>query len=140
MVNDGDTVRIHYTGKMEDGTVFDSSLEREPLEFTLGEGTIIPGFEEAVMGMQVGQSKTVTISPEKAYGPHLDEMVLVIEREQLPPELNPTVGQRLQMQQQDGRAVIVLVTDVSETTMTVDANHPLAGKDLTFEIELVEIK
>jgi len=140
MANDGDTVRVHYTGKLEDSTVFDSSLEREPLEFTLGEGTIIPGFEEAVRGMHVGQSKTVTISPEEAYGPHLDEMVLVIEREQLPPELNPAVGQQLQMQQQDGRVVIVLVTDVSEATITVDANHPLAGKDLTFEIELVEIK
>ncbi len=140
MAKDGDTVRVHYTGKLEDGTVFDSSLEREPLEFTLGEGPIIPGFEEAVRGMHVGQSKTVTISPEEAYGPYLDEMVLVIEREQLPPELNPAVGQRLQMQQQDGRKVIILITDVSEATITVDANHPLAGKDLTFEIELVEIK
>ena len=140
MANDGDTVRVHYTGKLEDNTEFDSSLEREPLEFTLGEGTILPGFEEAVRGMHVGQSKTVTISPEEAYGPYLDEMVLVVEREQLPPELNPAVGQQLQMQQQDGRAVNVLVTDVSEATITVDANHPLAGKDLTFEIELVEIK
>ncbi len=139
MANDGDTVSVHYTGKLEDSTVFDSSLEREPLEFTLGEGTIIPGFEEAVRGMHVGQSKTVTISPEEAYGPYLDKMVLVIEREQLPPGLNPVVGQQLQ-QQQDGRVVTVLVTDVSEATITVDANHPLAGKDLTFEIELVEIK
>ena len=138
--SDGDTVRIHYTGTLEDSTVFDSSLERDPLEVTLGEGMLIPGFEEAVRGMHVGQSKTVTISPEEAYGPHLDEMVLVIEREQLPPELNPVVGQQLQMPQQDGRVIIALVTDVSETTITVDANHPLAGKDLTFEIELVEIK
>jgi len=140
MANDGDTVKVHYTGKLEDGTVFDSSLEREPLEFTLGEGKIVPGFEEAVRGMHAGQSKTVTISPKEAYGPHLDERVLVIERKQLPPELNPAVGQQLQMQQQDGRAFNVLVTDVSEATITVDANHPLAGKDLTFEIELVEIK
>ena len=140
MANNGDTVRVHYTGKLEDSTVFDSSLEREPLEFTLGEGMVIPGFEDAVRGMQVGQSKTVTISPEEAYGPHHDEMVVVIEREQLPPELDPAVGQQLQMRQQDGRAVIVLVTGVSQTAITVDANHPLAGKDLTFDIELVEIK
>ena len=138
MANDGDTVKVHYTGKLEDGTVFDSSLEREPLEFTMGGGMMIPGFEEAVRGMSVGQSKTVTLPPEEAYGPYRDEMVLVIEREQLPPELNPAVGQQLQMQQH-GRVVIVLVTDVSEATITVDANHPLAGKDLTFEIEVVEI-
>jgi len=140
MAKDGDTVNVHYTGKLEDGTVFDSSVEREPLEFTLGAGTIVPGFEEAVRGMQAGQSKTVTIPSQEAYGPHRDEMVLVIERTKLPPELKPDVGQQLQMQQPDGRAVSVLVTDVSETTITIDANHPLAGKDLTFEIELLEIK
>ena len=133
MVNNGDTIRVHYT-------VFDSSLEREPLEFTLGEGAVIPGFEGAIRDMHVGQSKTVTISPEEAYGPYLDEMVLVIEREQLPPEFSPAVGQQLQMQQQDGKVVIVLVSDISEAKITVDANHPLAGKDLAFEIELVEIK
>jgi len=140
MAKDGDTVNVHYTGKLEDGTVFDSSVEREPLEFTLGAGTIVPGFEEAVRGMQAGQSKTVTIPSQEAYGPRRDEMVLVIERTELPPELKPDVGQQLQMQQSDGRAVSVLVTDVSETTITIDANHPLAGKDLTFEIELLEIK
>ena len=140
MANDGDTVRVHYTGKLEDSTVFDSSLERDPLEFTLGEGKVIPGFEDAVRGMQVGQAKTVTLPAEEAYGPYLDEMVWVIGREQLPPELKPEVGQRLQMTQQDGTSIVVPVVDVSETTITVDANHPLAGKDLTFEIELLEIK
>ena len=140
MAKDGDTVNVHYTGKLEDGTVFDSSVEREPLEFTLGAGTIVPAFEEAVRGMQAGQSKTVTIPSQEAYGPRRDEMVLVVERTELPPELKPDVGQQLQMQQSDGRAVSVLVTDVSETTITIDANHPLAGKDLTFEIELLEIK
>ena len=140
MAKDGDTVNVHYTGKLEDGTVFDSSVEREPLEFTLGAGTIVPAFEEAVRGMQAGQSKTVTIPSQEAYGPRHDEMVLVIERTELPPELKPDVGQQLQMQQPDGRAVSVLVTEVSETTITIDANHPLAGKDLTFEIELLEIK
>lgn len=137
---DSDTVKVHYTGTLDDGTVFDTSVEREPLEFTLGEGMLIPGFEEAVKGMQVGQSKTVTIPAEEAYGPHLDDLILVIERNQLPEELDPEVGQILEATQEDGRIGVVTVTDVSETTITVDANHPLAGKDLTFEIELVEIK
>ena len=140
MAKDGDTVKVHYTGTLEDGTTFDTSVGREPLEFTLGEGRVIPGFEEVVKGMQVGQSKTVTIPPERAYGPRLDDLALVIEREQLPENLDPEVGQQLQMQQADARTTVVVVTDVSETTITVDANHPLAGKGLTFEIELVEIK
>ena len=137
---DGDTVKVHYTGTLEDGTVFDTSVEREPLEFTLGEGTLILGFEEAVKGMQVGQSITVTIPAEEAYGPYRDELVLVIERDQLPEELEPEVGQQLPMQQTNNGTIVVIVIDVSETTITVDANHHLAGKDLTFEIELIEIK
>ncbi len=137
---DGDTVKVHYTGTLEDGTVFDTSVEREPLEFTLGEGTLIPGFEEAVKGIQVGQSITVTIPAEEAYGPYRDDLVMVIERDQLPEGLSPEVGQRLQMQQTNNGTIVVIVIDVSETTITVDANHPLAGKDLTFEIELIEIE
>ena len=140
MANDGDTVRVHYTGTLEDGTIFDSSRERDPLEFTLGEGQLIPGFEEAVKGMQVGQVKTAAIPVEEAYGPHRDELVMVVERDQLPEGMEPGIGERLQMQQAEGRAAVVVVTDVSETSITIDANHPLAGKDLTFEIELVEIK
>ena len=140
MAKDGDTVRVHYTGTLEDGSTFDTSVGGEPLEFTLGEGGIIPGFEEAVKGMQVGQSKTVTIPAEEAYGPHRDDLVMVIPREQLPEGMNPDIGQQLQMQQTDGRTIVVIVIDVSETTITIDANHPLSGKDLTFEIELVEIK
>jgi len=140
MANDGNTVKVHYTGTLEGGTIFDTSVGHEPIEFTLGEGKVIPGFEEAVKGMQVGQSKTVTIPPEGAYGPHLDELVLVVDRDQLPKDLNPAVGQQLQRQQTDGRTIVVIVTDVSETTITVDANHPLAGQALTFEIELVEIE
>ena len=140
MANDGDTVRVHYTGTLADGTVFDTSREREPLEFTVGSGNIIPGFEEATRDMQVGQVKTVTIPAEKAYGPHSDEMVMVVLRDQLPDDLNPAIGQQLQMQSPDGRIAAVVVSDVSETTITLDANHPLAGQDLTFEIELVEIK
>ena len=140
MAKDGDTVKVHYTGTLDDGTVFDTSVEREPLEFTLGEGKVIPGFEEAVKGMKVGLSKTVTIPVEKAYGPRLDDLVIAIERPQLPENLNPEVGQRLQMQQANGRLSVVIVTDVSEKTITVDANHPMAGKDLTFELKLVEVK
>ena len=140
VADDGNTVKVHYTGTLEDGTTFDTSVGSEPLEFTIGEGQLIPGFEEAVKGMQVGQSKTVTIPSERAYGPHLDDLVLVIEREQLPENLDPEVGQQLQMRRTDGITTVVIVTDVSETTITVDTNHSLAGKDLTFEIELVEIK
>ena len=140
MASDGDTVRVHYTGTLEDGTTFDTSVGREPLEFTLGEGKMIPGFEKAVYGLKVGKSKTVTIPAEEAYGPHRDDLVIVVEREQLPADLDPKVDQQLQMQQTDGRTAVVIVIDVSETTITVDANHSLAGKDLTFEIELVEIK
>ena len=140
IAKDSDTVKVHYTGTLDDGTVFDTSIEREPLEFTLGEGMLIPGFEEAVKGMQVGQSKTVTIPAEEAYGPYLDDLIIVVEQSQLPEGLDPEVGQVLEVTQEDGRTGVVTVIDVSETTITVDANHPLAGKDLTFEIKLVEIK
>jgi peptidylprolyl isomerase len=139
VAKDGDTVKVHYTGTLEDGTIFDTSREREPLEFTLGGGKLIPGFEEAVRGMQIGQTKTVTIPPDEAYGSHRDELILVIQRDQLPDDLDPAVGQQLQMQGADGQTAVVVVTEVSEATITVDANHPLVGKDLTFEIELVEI-
>jgi peptidylprolyl isomerase len=139
MVKDGKTVKVHYTGTLGDGTVFDTSVEREPLEFTMGEGKVIPGFEEAVKGMKVGQSKTVTIQANDAYGPRRDDLIIGIERTQLPANLNPEVGQRLQMQQANGRQSIVTVTDVSEETITLDTNHPLAGEDLTFELKLVEI-
>ncbi len=140
MAKDGNTVKVHYTGKLDDGTIFDTSVEREPLEFTMGTGQIIPGFEEAVREMQVGQVKTVTIPAEEAYGPHNEDMVIKVERDKLPENLNPVVGQRLQKQQENGHMDVVVVTDFSDTTITLDANHPLAGKALTFEIELVEMK
>ena len=135
----GDTVRVHYTGKLGDGTTFDSSAQREPLEFTLGQGQLIPGFENAVVGMQPGESKTETIPSHEAYGPHRDEMVIEVDRQQLPADLQPQVGQRLQVTQPNGNAVPVVVTDVSPSQVTLDANHPLAGKDLTFDITLVEM-
>jgi len=140
VAQDGNIVKVHYTGTLEDGSVFDTSREREPLEFTLGAGQMIPGFEDAVRGMYVGQSKTVTVPAEEAYGAYRDDLVLVIGRDQLPADINPEVGQQLQMQQSDGQVVVVVVTEISEDTITVDANHFLAGKDLIFEIELVEIE
>jgi len=135
----GDTVRVHYNGRLEDGTEFDSSVGREPLQFTLGEGSMIPGFEKAVIGMSLGQSKTVEIPADEAYGPYREELVLVVDRGELPPDLEPEVGQQLQMQQADGRVISVTVIEVSESSVTLDANHHLAGKDLIFEIQLVEI-
>jgi peptidylprolyl isomerase len=135
----GDTVKIHYTGKLEDGTVFDSSVSREPLEFQLSGGQVIPGFDEAVMGMAPGESKMTKIPMDQAYGPHRPEMVIQVERQQLPTELEPEVGQQLQVQQQNGQVIPVFITEVDDTTVTLDANHPLAGEDLTFDIELVEI-
>lgn len=135
----GDTVKVHYTGKLDDGTVFDSSTGRDPLEFTIGEGLVIPGFERAVIGMSPGDSRTELISNEQAYGPHLEEMVVVVDRQQMPAEIEPSVGQQLEVQQPSGQVIPVVITDLSDEAVTLDANHPLAGEDLTFDIQLVEI-
>lgn len=136
----GDTVQVHYTGKLDDGSVFDSSAGRDPLEFTVGSGQVIPGFEQAVEGMAVGQTKTVTIPAAEAYGDRVAEAVLQVPREQLPPDLEPEVGQQLVMQSRDGRQIPIVVVEVTEDSITIDANHPLAGRDLTFEIELVAVQ
>ena len=135
----GDTVTVHYTGRLEDGTVFDSSVNRDPLQFTLGEGLLIPGFEQAVLGMSPGKSKTAEVSADQAYGPHREEMVVEIDRQEFPPHFQPEVGQQLQIPQSEGRVTRLIVTDVSEQKVTLDANHPLAGRDLTFDIHLLEI-
>ena len=135
----GDTVKVHYTGKLDDGTVFDTSADREPLQFTIGEGQLIQDFEQAIVGMNPGDSKTVQILSDNAYGPHHEEMIMVVERNQFPDDLEPKVDQMLQVRQQDGQTYTVKVTDVSEANVTLDANHPLAGKDLTFDIRLAEI-
>jgi peptidylprolyl isomerase len=135
----GDKVRVHYTGSVDDGTVFDTSKNREPLEFTLGETGIIPGFQEIVVGMNPGDSKKDTIPSEKAYGPHRDEMVMDVERDKLPENLELEVGQHLQLSRSDGQVIPVHVTKLDEDSVTIDANHPLAGKDLTFEVDLLEI-
>jgi peptidylprolyl isomerase len=135
----GDMVKVHYTGRLADGTTFDTSMERAPLEFTLGEGELIPGFEQAVLGMVVGESKTTTLPADQAYGPHHAERVIDVERHHLPPDLQPELGQRLQMTRPDGTQVTVVVTTITETQVTLDANHPLAGRELIFDIMLVEI-
>jgi len=134
LVKTGDTVIVQYTGKLADGTVFDTSVGGEPLEFTLGQGDVIAGFEQAVIGMKVGESKTFTIPADQAYGQRSDDLVFEIGRDELPASIDPEVGMQLQTSQG-----IVTITEVSETTVKLDANHPLAGQDLTFEIQLVEI-
>ena len=136
---DGQTVKIHYTGKLEDGTVFDSSEGNEPLEFQLGEEQVIPGFENAVKGMDVGESKTVAVPADEAYGPHREEMMLTVDKDQFPDEAPPEVGNQYSVDQGGGHTLTVTVTDVQDEEVTLDANHPLAGKDLTFDIELVEV-
>lgn len=135
----GDTVSIHYTGTLEDGTEFDSSHGGEPLEFTIGNGGIIPGFEEAVKGMQVGDTKRVTIAPEQAYGPYHDEMTQDIPREAIPADIELYVGMILQAQGPEGQHASFTVKAFDEQQVTIDGNHPLAGKDLTFDLELVAI-
>ncbi len=136
----GDTVKVNYTGKLQDGTVFDSSANRDPLQFALGQGQVISGFEEAVVGMAPGESKSVTIPSEQAYGPYQDELVIVVDEKQMPSDLSVEVGQQLQMRHSSGQAVPVMVTNVADSKVTLDANHPLAGKDLTFDLELVNIE
>jgi peptidylprolyl isomerase len=135
----GDTVRVHYTGKLEDGSVFDSSVQRDPLEFTIGEGQIIPGFEKAVVGMEAGQNKTIQVESGDGYGPRHEEMVQVVERSQIPDNITLEVGAQLQANHPEGGPIILTVTELTEIEVTLDANHPLAGKDLTFEIELIGI-
>lgn len=135
----GDRVQVHYTGRLADGTIFDTSQQRDPLEFTLGGGDILPGFEQAVLGMTAGEAKTITIPAAQAYGPHQPARVLEIERHHLPPDLHPELGQHLHLRQQDGGTIDVVVTGLTEEHVTLDANHPLAGHDLTFDLQLVEI-
>jgi len=136
----GDTVKIHYTGTLDDGTQFDSSQGREPLEFEVGSGQVIPGFDKAVEGMTVGDSKSVRIEADEAYGPRHEQLVQQVERSVLPDDLNPETGMALQSSSPDGQVTQFMVTDVTDETITVDANHPLAGQALSFDIELVDIK
>jgi peptidylprolyl isomerase len=136
----GDLVKVHYTGRLADGTIFDTSRQRDPLEFTLGGGEILPGVEQAVLGMTAGEAKSITIPAAQAYGPHQPERVIEIKRHQLPPDIQPELGQHLHMQRQDGETLEVVVTALTEGHITLDANHPLAGHDLRFDLQLVEIR
>ena len=136
---EGDTVKIHYTGKLENGETFDSSKDREPLQFKMGGGQVIPGFEKGIAGMEVGESKDITIPPEEAYGAKNEELVFEIERSKLPDHITPEVGMPLQMTQENGQPVNVVITALTGETITIDANHPLADKTLHFNIDLVEI-
>lgn len=135
----GDRVSIHYIGTLEDGSQFDSSKGREPLQFELGSGQVIPGFDKAVEGMAVGETKSVTIPPEEAYGPRNEQAIQDVPKSALPPDLVPVEGMSLQAQNQNQQSIQLTVVSVQEDSITVDANHPLAGKALNFEISLVAI-
>jgi len=135
----GDTVKVHYTGSLGDGTVFESSMNSAPFQFTIGHGQIIVGFEQAIVGMSPGDYKTVEIPASQAYGPYLEEAVRQIDLCDLPEDIKPEVGQCLRGQLEDGRTLIATITQVSEATVTLDGNHPLAGEDLVFDLMLVEI-
>jgi FKBP-type peptidyl-prolyl cis-trans isomerase 2 len=136
----GDTVKVHYTGTLNDGTQFDSSVGKDPLEFTLGSGQVIQGFDDAVTGMKVGEKKTVTILAADAYGAYRDDLVFEVDKAKLPATITPTVGMQLQMTQNDGTKATVTIKAINPNTLTLDANSPMAGKDLTFALELVEIE
>jgi len=135
----GDTVHVHYQGSLTDGSVFDSSEGRDPLSFTIGSGQVIPGFEEAIVGMSLNEKKNITIPADKAYGPRNDELILTVPKSQVPEDIEPEVGQKLQMQGPGNSPIVVEVTEITDEHIKLDANPPLAGKDLVFDIELVRI-
>lgn len=135
----GNIVKVHYRGTLQDGTEFDSSAGRDPLQFTLGEGAVLNEFEMAVAGMSPGDKKTFTIKSGEAYGEYDEGLVMEFDRGQLPPSITPEVGLHLQFEQDDGQAGMVKIIRVTDTRISVDANHPLAGKDLTFDIQLLEV-
>ena len=136
----GNTVKVHYTGTLDDGTVFDSSREHAPLEITIGNGQLIQGFDNAVVGMKVGDEKTVTILSQEAYGEHRNELLVQFDIAQFPEDVVPEVGLQLNLKNPEGQVVHAVITSVGADSVTLDANHPLAGKDLSFEIEMMEIQ
>ncbi len=136
----GDTVKVHYSGWLDDGTLFDTSVDDEPLRFAIGEGAVLEGFERAVIGMSPGESKRIRLAAEDAYGPHRPDLVVTIPHEEFPAHIHPRPGQQLQVARAGLRPMVVTVVEVSEAGVTLDANHPLAGKELTFEIRLIEIE
>ena len=135
----GDTVKVHYTGTLDDGTIFDTSQGRDPLQFTIGKQEVIPGFEHAVQGMGLGESNTFDIPVDQAYGPRDERLVMQVPRQQIPQDIELAIDDRLQVRRADGKMSLVTVSALSETDVTLDANHPLAGQDLIFDIQLVEI-
>ncbi len=139
-IREGDVVQVHYTGKLRSGEVFDSSQGQEPLQLKIGEGKIIPGFERALIGMQAGEKKTFNLAPEQAFGERKDELVHTIERQQVPPDLKLEVGMQLALEGKGQDPIPAQVVDLSESTVTLDTNHPLAGKAITFEIDVVEVE
>lgn len=138
-VSSGDRVKFHYVGTLDDGSEFDSSLEREPLEVTVGQGEIIPGVEHALIGMTPGDTKTVRIEADDAYGAHDAEKVIQVERDQIPEDVELETGRMLELRGTDGSRSIVTIAEVSDDTVALDANHPLAGQNLTFQLQLVEV-
>ena len=138
-VKNGDSVKIHYTGKFEDGTEFATSINDDPMQFTIGKGQVIAGFEEVILGMEEGEEKKSTVPMEKAFGPRTEDNVVVVEKEKFPEHIQIEVGKQLQIQSADGRTSQVRIADISANLITLDANHPLAGKNLIFSIKLLEI-
>lgn len=138
-VKKGDTVKVHYHGKLTDGTTFDSSEGREPLEFEVGSGMVIPGFDQGVTGMTVGEKKTVLIPADEAYGPKQEDMIMEFPKDRFPADLTPEVGMQLNMSNPQGQNFPVIIVDIKDEAVVLDANHPLAGEDLSFDLELVEI-
>ncbi len=135
----GDTVKVHFTGKLENGEVFVKSEEDQPVDLTLGIGELIPGVERAIVGMGVGEKKTITVPPEEAYGPKREDLMVEIDKSKLPEHVTPTIGKSLRIPQSDGDDINVIISDMTENKVTLDANHPLAGSTLFFDLELVGI-
>ncbi len=138
-VKKGDTIKVHYHGRLEDGSTFDSSEGREPLEFEVGGGMVIPGFDDGVTGMQVGEKKSINIPYNEAYGPKQDDLLFDFPKDKFPPDITPEIGMQMNMRGENGQQFPVTVQEVSDEKIVLDANHPLAGKNLTFDLELVEI-
>jgi len=138
-VKKGDKVKVHYHGRLNDGTTFDSSAGRQPLEFEVGSGMVIKGFDEGVAGMSVGDKKTISIPAEDAYGTRQEEMVIEFPKSNFPPDIEPEVGMTLNMHSENGQELPVVITGINDDVITLDANHPLAGKELIFDIELVDL-
>ncbi len=136
---DGDRVKVHYTGTFADGTVFDSSFDEDPFEFVIGEQSVLPGFENAIIGMNEGETKVVTVLPEEGYGKYDRNLIVDIERSHMPEDIDLQIGKILEFHADDGAVALVTIRDITETKVTLDGNHPLAGKELTFEIKLLEI-